>query len=96
MTTPPALPSRRDFDTTATARATLDLATPGLLRAIEHYNRSSAVHATQRTRAEFTRFFGGLELIGPGVVPLGHGQPGPVDHVPGQGLPVFTAVGRKP
>jgi hypothetical protein len=78
------------------AHATLDLATPGVLEAVERYNRSSAVHSTQRTRAEFARFFAGLELIGPGIAPLGHWQPGPVDQLPGQGLPVFTAVGRKP
>jgi trans-aconitate methyltransferase len=78
------------------AHATLDLATPGLLAAIEHYNQSSAVTATQRTRAEITRFFDGLDLIGPGVVPLGYWRPAPVAEVPSQGLPVFTAVGRKP
>ena len=84
-----------DAASTSLTGATFAQIAFGVLEAVERYNRSSAVHATQRTRAEFARFFAGLELIGPGIAPLGHWQPGPVNQLPDQGLPVFTAVGRK-
>jgi hypothetical protein len=45
-----------------------------------------------RTAAEFSRFFGGLELVTPGVVPINHWQPGlPPDSEQGEALPAYAA-----
>jgi hypothetical protein len=61
------------------------------------YNEHSAVAMQLRTRAEFTRFFQGLELAAPGVVPINRWHPGPP---PGtfkdEALPAYAALGRKP
>ena len=61
------------------------------------YNEHSAVPMRLRTREEFTRFFDGLELAVPGVVPINHWHPGPP---PGTrkktALPAYAALGRKP
>jgi hypothetical protein len=65
--------------------------------ASDRYNQHSAVAMRLRTRAEFTRFFDGLELTAPGVVPINHWQPGPP---PGtrqeEALPAYAALARKP
>jgi S-adenosyl methyltransferase len=45
-----------------------------------------------RTKAELTRFFDGLELIAPGVVPISHWEPGAPAEPP---LPAYAALGRK-
>jgi hypothetical protein len=43
-----------------------------------------------------TRFFDGLDVVDPGVVPLGHWHPGPLQQFDSPGLPTYCAVGRKP
>jgi hypothetical protein len=45
--------------------------------------------------AEVTRFFDGLELFEPGVVPVNHWRPGPGGPDPVRELPAYGAVGRK-
>ncbi len=60
------------------------------------YNEHSAVPITPRTEQQVTRFFDGLELVPPGVTPLGHWRPGPVSVGSLHRLPTYTAVGRKP
>jgi hypothetical protein len=77
------------------AHTTADLGTPGLQEAAERYNQSSSVKVTLRSKAEVARFFEGLELVEPGITPVGVWRPGPMDEVPTQGLSTFTAVGRK-
>jgi trans-aconitate methyltransferase len=49
-----------------------------------------------RSHAEVTRFFGGLELLEPGVAPVNHWRPGPGGPEPAYALPSYGAVGRKP
>jgi S-adenosyl methyltransferase len=78
------------------AHTTADLGTPGLREAAERYNENSAVTVTLRTGAEVTRFFDGLELVEPGITPVGIWRPGPMDDIPQHGLSTWTAVGRKP
>jgi hypothetical protein len=78
------------------AHTTADLGTPGLREAAERYNQSSAVSVTLRSKAEVSRFFDGLDLVEPGITPVGVWRPGPMDDVPSQGLSTWTAVGRKP
>jgi hypothetical protein len=47
---------------------------------------------TLRTRPDFERFFAGLEMVEPGVVPL------PEWHGPGSAYPIpcYAGMGRKP
>jgi S-adenosyl methyltransferase len=58
------------------------------------YNqRLGSVRQTRRTRAEFTRFFTGLDLVEPGVVPLPQWRaPASIS----QRIPAYAAIGRKP
>ncbi|KPI11440.1 protein of unknown function DUF574 [Actinobacteria bacterium OK074] len=58
----------------------------------------SGTHFHPRTRAEITRFFDGLELLAPGVVPVLEWRPEPEDIVAAsEGIaPLYVAVGRKP
>ena len=60
------------------------------------YNQHSAVPITPRSGAQITRFFEGLEIVDPGVVPLGHWHPGPSRPVGASALPTYCALGRKP
>jgi hypothetical protein len=78
------------------AHTTADLGTAGLCEAAERYNESSAVTVTVRSRAEVARFFDGLELVEPGITPVGVWRPGPMEDIPAHGLSTWTAVARKP
>lgn len=62
------------------------------------YNQHSAFPLRLRTRAEFTRFFDGLDLTGPGVVPVSRWQPRPLPdgQQKTEALPAYAAIGRKP
>jgi S-adenosyl methyltransferase len=42
------------------------------------------------------RLFDGLELVEPGITPVGVWRPGPMDEIPTRGLPTWVAVARKP
>jgi trans-aconitate methyltransferase len=53
------------------------------------------VTVTLRGYAEVTRFFDGLELLEPGVVPVNYWRPGPGGPDPAHELPAYAAVGRK-
>jgi hypothetical protein len=78
------------------AHTTAELGTPGLQEATDRYNRTSSVKVTLRDKADVTRFFEGMELVEPGITPVGVWRPGPMDEVPTHGLSTYTAVGRKP
>jgi O-methyltransferase involved in polyketide biosynthesis len=74
-----------------------DIQAPDVATASRRYNERSAVALRLRTEAEFTRFFDGLDLIAPGVVPINHWQAGPPPQAqPGPALPAYAALGRKP
>ena len=60
------------------------------------YNEHSAVPLRLRTREEFTRFFDGLELAAPDVVPINHWHPGLPPAHEEAALPAYAALGRKP
>jgi trans-aconitate methyltransferase len=47
------------------------------------------------SHAEVTRFFDGMELLEPGIVPVNHWRPGPGGPEPAGELPVYAAAGRK-
>jgi hypothetical protein len=53
------------------------------------------VTITHRGHAEVTRFFDGLELLEPGVVPVNYWRPGPGGPDPARDLPAYAAVGQK-
>ena len=78
------------------SHASSDIRAEGLPDATQRYNRSSAVSIHGRSKAEVTRFFDGLDVVEPGVVPLGQWRPGPLADPPRGRLPTYTAIGFKP
>ena len=78
------------------AHTTGELGTPGMQEAADRYNRTSSVKVTLRDKADVARFFDGMELVEPGITPVGVWRPGPMDDIPDHGLSTYTAVGRKP
>ncbi len=74
-----------------------DIRAESAATASSRYNQHAPAAMRLRTAAEFSRFFDGLELTGPGVVPVNHWQPGPP---PGtqeeEALPAYAALARKP
>jgi O-methyltransferase involved in polyketide biosynthesis len=78
----------------AVSHASSDIDTGPPEAALERYNSRSATPIVLRSRAEVTRFFDGLDLVPPGITPLGQWAPGTA--IPGPaGLPTYTALGRK-
>ena len=55
--------------------------------------RMGGTRLTLRSRAEFTRFFDGLELVEPGVVPLPQWR---AIASPSHMIPAYAGIGRKP
>ena len=65
--------------------------------ASRRYNQRAPTAMRLRTVAEFSRFFDGLELIDPGVVPVNHWKPGsPPGTQEEEALPAYAALARKP
>jgi O-methyltransferase involved in polyketide biosynthesis len=67
---------------------------PAITAASREFNEGGAVRQTLRTRAEFTRFFDGLELQGPGIVTLDAWHRGEARSGPSV-LPAYCGLGRK-
>ena len=78
------------------SHASSDIETGVAAAGAERYNQRSAVSVWLRTRAQVTRFLDGLDVVEPGVVPLGQWHPGPLQQFDSPGLPTYCAVGRKP
>jgi hypothetical protein len=78
------------------SHAAADIETGTVTAGTERYNQRSAVPITPRTRAQVARFFDGLQVVDPGVVPLGHWHPGPLQRFDPPRLPTYCVVGRKP
>jgi S-adenosyl methyltransferase len=53
-----------------------DIQSDALAAAIRGFNANASAGVTPRSRAAVTRFFDGLELVPPGVVPVGQWTPG--------------------
>ena len=71
-----------------------DIAPDAAALSAQAYNDYVAAPFTRRSRGEVERFFGGLELVSPGLVQLADWRPAPGDpHAPTSG---YAAVGRKP
>jgi hypothetical protein len=56
----------------------------------------SSTPITVRTRAQVTRFFDGLDLTGPGVVPLEEWWPDELEYRATGVLAGYAAIARKP
>ncbi len=78
------------------SHASSDIMAQTVAAGAETYNEHSAVSITLRTEQQVARFFDGLELVPPGMAPLGHWRPGPIQVGSPPRLPTYTAVGRKP
>jgi hypothetical protein len=66
---------------------------PEMSEVRERVNESSYQQYTWRSRAQVSRFFDGLELAAPGLVPVERWRPG---SEPTASTPTWSAVGRKP
>ena len=68
---------------------------PAQDKALAQYNESGAVPYRVRRAEQIVRFFDGLELADPGVVPIHQWRPGPA--APGAPeVPALGGVGKKP
>ncbi|GGJ32796.1 SAM-dependent methyltransferase [Streptomyces brasiliensis] len=78
------------------SQVTADLAPEGVAQAAEQFRRSGTPFHP-RSLADFSRFFDGLELLGPGAIAVSGWRPEPAD-VAAQTegvVPVYGAVARK-
>jgi hypothetical protein len=76
------------------SHATYDLVDPAKVEVLE---KKSGGQWRSRSRAEFARFFDGLELAEPGVVPIGDWRPSPGVTPPDPAeIVTYGAVGRIP
>ncbi|MET7684615.1 SAM-dependent methyltransferase [Streptomyces sp. NPDC005423] len=80
----------------ALSHATGDFDPEAWERVVEVY-RAGGTAAQVRSRAEFARFFDGLDLVGPGIQlgALWHPEPGGQDD-DGARIPLYVGVARKP
>ncbi|WP_405728346.1 SAM-dependent methyltransferase [Streptomyces sp. NBC_00028] len=79
------------------SQVTADLSPEAIGKAAEHF-RASGTPFHPRSLPRFSRFFAGLELLGPGVIPVTGWRPEPVDvEAQSEGIvPVYAGVARKP
>ncbi|WAZ25179.1 SAM-dependent methyltransferase [Streptomyces cinnabarinus] len=79
------------------SQVTPDLSPEAIEKAAEQFRRSGTPFHP-RSLAEFSRFFEGLELLGPGVIPVTGWRPEPEDvAAQAEGIvPVYAGVARKP
>ena len=80
----------------AIAHPASDVATEQMARSMGDYNKQAAAPVTARSHAEVCHFFGGLDLLEPGVVQLHRWRPGTADVGQGRELANYGGVGRKP
>ncbi len=78
------------------SHASSDIMAQTVAAGAETYNELSAVSIHLRTEAQMNQFFTGLELVPPGVTPLGRWRTGQANIGALPLLPTYTAVGRKP
>ncbi|MEV5436811.1 SAM-dependent methyltransferase [Streptomyces sp. NPDC052682] len=79
------------------SQVTADLNPQAVGKAAEHFRRGGTPFHP-RSLTEFSRFFDGLELLGPGVIPVHGWRPEPEDvAAQAEGIvPVYAGVARKP
>jgi O-methyltransferase involved in polyketide biosynthesis len=79
----------------AVSHASSDIDSEQISAGARSYNAHSATAITLRSRPEVARFFRGLDLVPPGVTPLGQWSPDGTETTAG-GLPTYTGLARKP
>ena len=78
------------------AHAASDIAPEASAEMARRYNGMSSASITPRTREQVARFFDGLDMVPPGLVPISQwGLAGAIDHTVG-GLVGYCGIGRKP
>jgi hypothetical protein len=78
------------------AHPTADMLEPGPgAEALRRYNENAAEPVVLRTHAQVSRFFAGVDLVEPGVVPVDQWRP-PAAVRPRSDMGVYAGVGRKP
>lgn len=77
------------------SHASSDIRSSAVAAGTTRYNKYSVTPITPRTKVEVARFFDGLQIVPPGVVPLGQWQAGSTAAVR-PNLPTHCALGRKP
>ncbi|MEU4239607.1 SAM-dependent methyltransferase [Actinoplanes sp. NPDC026619] len=75
---------------------TLDYAPPAQVAKHEELLASGRTDARARNRAEFGRFFEGLELVDPGIVAVSDWRPAAEERPSAQDVAIYGAVGRLP
>jgi hypothetical protein len=78
------------------AHAARDIQSGAIAEMTRRYNELSPVPVTPRTREQVARFFGGLDMIQPGVVPLRQWWAPEADADANSGLAGYCGIGRKP
>jgi hypothetical protein len=79
------------------AHAASDIESATAAAMARSYNATSSLTITPRDRATVARFFDGLEMTGPGLLPLAQWASGSSgDTIAGSGLSCYCGVGRKP
>ena len=75
---------------------TTDIDTQTMTTGAARYNaKLGPTTFTPRTGAEYARFFDGLSLVEPGLVPMPQWRPDPGSG-PAEVIPMYSAMGRKP
>jgi hypothetical protein len=74
----------------------IDIAADEMAEAQRRYNESTDAPIKLRTQEEVARFFGGLNLVDPGLAQLHRWRPGPAGPVPRHDVAAYGGVGRKP
>src|ERR1700761_770553 len=77
------------------SHASSDIEMPGQLEATDRYNSQANIPLTLRSDEQFAGFFRAMDLIPPGITPLGQWAPG-ASRTGRATLPTYTAVARKP
>jgi O-methyltransferase involved in polyketide biosynthesis len=78
------------------AHAARDIQIGAIAEMTRRYNELSPVPVTPRTSEQVARFFDGLEVIEPGVVPIRHWWAPEADAGADNGLAGYCGIGRKP
>jgi hypothetical protein len=78
------------------AHAASDIEADTAAAMARNYNATSSLTITPRDRATVTRFFDGMELTGPGLIPLAQLWASSPDTAAGRGLSCYCGVARKP
>jgi S-adenosyl methyltransferase len=72
-----------------------DIEVSGVQEGTKRYNDMVVTPLTRRTHAEVSRFFDGLELIAPGIVPLDQWRPARDGAAPRSDVPAYGGMARK-